>query len=110
MNWLYLLFVDMNIKQWAAVRGDRLLATLSWAPHGGRSEALIAAAGEGAEPEALVQLLIHARRTLSGHSRLSLEHPAAEMVEAFLAAGFTERRTLLWMRSEPATGRQFMRS
>lgn len=105
MNWFYLLFVDVNIKQWAAVRGDRLLATLSWAPHGGRSEALIAAAGEGAEPEALVQLLIHARRSLGGNSRLSLEHPAAEMVEAFLAAGFTERRTLLWMRAGPATVR-----
>lgn len=110
MNWLYLLFVDVNIKQWAAVRGDRLLATLSWAPHGGRSESLVAAAGEGSESEALVQLLIHARRSLGGNSRLSLEHPAAEMVEAFLAAGFSERRTLRWMRAEPATGRQVMRS
>lgn len=105
MNWFYLLFVDVNIKQWAAVRGDRLLATLSWAPHGGRSESLVAATGEGADPEALVQLLIHARRVLSGQYRLTLEHPAGEMVEAFLAAGFAERRTLLWMRAEPATDR-----
>lgn len=110
MNWLYLLFVDMNVKQWAAVRGDRLLATLSWAPYGGRSESLIAAAGEGSGPEALVQLLIHARRELSGHSTLSLEYPAGEMTEAFLAAGFAERRTLLWMRAEPATRRRFVRT
>ena len=116
MNWLYLLFVDMNIQQWAAVRGDKLLATLSWAPHGGRSESLFSAtpppaggenrqaeAGTTSAPEALTQLLIHARRALSNQSRLSLEYPGGEMREAFLAAGFTERRTLIWMRAEPAT-------
>lgn len=103
MNWLYLLFVDVNIRQWAAVRGDQLLATLSWVPRGGRAESLVAATGKGSEPEALTRLLIHARRALTGQSRLSLEYPAGEMTEAFLAAGFAERRTLLWMRAEPAT-------
>src|SRR5512138_1346010 len=57
-NWLYLLFVDFNIKQWAAVREDKLLATLSWIPQGGRSESLYAATpplgeGEAPQPEAL---------------------------------------------------------
>lgn len=103
MNWLYLLFVDMNIKQWAAVRGEQLLATLSWVPRGGRAESLVAATGKGSDPEALTSLLIHARGALTGQSRLSLEYPAGEMTEAFLAAGFSERRTLLWMRAEPAT-------
>ena len=55
MNWLYLLFVDMNVK-------------------------------------------------------LSLEYPAGKMTEAFLAAGFVERRTLLWMHAEPATRRRFVRT
>lgn len=103
VNWLYLFFVDVNIKHWAAVRGDTLLATLSWVPHGGRVEPLIAATGERSAAEALAQLLLHARRALSGQSRLSIEHPAGELTEAFLAAGFSERRTLLWMRAEPAT-------
>lgn len=110
MNWLYLLFVDVNIRQWAAVRGDQLLATLSWVPRGGRAESLVAATGKGSEPEALTRLLIHARRALTGQSRLSLEYPAGEMTEAFLAAGFAERRTLLWMRAEPATQRQVART
>ena len=121
MNWLYLLFVDINVKQWAAVRSDKLLATLSWAPTGGRSEALIAATppaaqasypknGEAPVPEALTQLLLHARRALSHYSRLSVEHPAGEMTEAFLASGFAERRTLLWMRADPATRRHFVRT
>lgn len=109
MNWLYLLFIDVNIKQWAAVRGDRLLATLSWAPRGGRSDSLFAATNAGVDEggetsaEALALLLVHARRALSNRSALSLEYPAGEMTEAFLAAGFAERRTLIWMRAQPAT-------
>jgi hypothetical protein len=116
MNWLYLLFVDVNIKQWAAVLNDNLLATVSWAPHGGRSESLIAAVsdaaniGETQTTEALTQLLLNARRALSNQSKLLLEYPAGEMTEAFRAAGFMERRTLLWMRADPATRRHFMRS
>ncbi len=112
MNWMYLLFVDMNIKQWAAVRGDNLLATLAWTQSTGRSESLFAAAGLAlsgaggkveAPSEALMRLLTHARRTLPSQSRLTLEYPAGEMVEAFTAAGFKEHRTLLWMRADGAT-------
>jgi len=116
MNWLYLLFVDVNIKQWAAVLNENLLATVSWAPHGGRSESLIAAVSDAANTdetqttEALTQLLLNARRALSNQSKLLLEFPAGEMTEAFRAAGFMERRTLLWMRADPATRRHFMRS
>ena len=98
-NRLYLLFVDFNSRQWAAVRGDKLLATLSWMPQGSRSEPLYAAADGEAEAEALTELLLHARRALSGHSSLSLDFPAGEMSEAIRAAGFQPRRTLLWMRA-----------
>ncbi|HXF85244.1 MAG TPA: GNAT family N-acetyltransferase [Anaerolineales bacterium] len=114
-NWLYLLFMDIDLHQWAAVRGDQLLATLSWVPHGGRSETLYAATGIGSAPnrraneektetdvelsaEALTRLLLHARQYVGDPASLSLEYPTGEMTEAFLAAGFRERRTLLWMR------------
>ena len=103
MNWLYLLFVDMNVRQWAAVRGDQLLATLAWTQPIGKSESLFAATGERSEPEALMHLLIHARRSLSNQHTLTMEYPAGEMTEAFTAAGFKEHRTLLWMRAEGAT-------
>jgi ribosomal protein S18 acetylase RimI-like enzyme len=111
INWLYLMVLDIQIKQWAAVRNDTLIATLAWMFQS-RSESLIAATpltDERTETttEALTQLLIHARRTLSGHSTLSLEYPGGEMTDAFTAAGFTERRTLLWMR---ATQRRSLRS
>jgi hypothetical protein len=99
----------MNIKQWAAVRGDKLLATVSWAPNSGRSDSLYAATGpasgeiDTATSEALTQLLLHVRHALPFQSKLMIEHPADEMRDAFIAAGFNERRTLLWMRATPAT-------
>ena len=102
-TWFYLLFIDFNIKQWAAFRNDELLATLAWMPQAGRSEALYAATkpsqGEAQDGEALTQLLLQARRTLANHSSLSLDYPAGEMTEAIQAAGFRIRRTLLWMRA-----------
>ena len=112
MNWFYLLFMDFNIKQWAAVRSENLLATLTWIPQGGRSESIYAATAtqppspyrdQGSKvessAEALTQLLIHARHALSNLSGLSLDYPAGEMTDAILAAGFKPRRTLIWMRA-----------
>jgi ribosomal protein S18 acetylase RimI-like enzyme len=99
MNWFYRMFVDFNVKQWAAVRNEELLATLTWMPQGGRAESLFAATSEAQNAEALTQLLIHARRSLTHYSSLSLDYPSNEMPEAIRAAGFRIRRTLLWMRA-----------
>ena len=88
-NWLYLLFVDFNIKQWAAVRNDKLLATVSWVPQASRSKSLYAAAGPGSVSEALTALLVNAQRTITFSQRLTLEYPADEMVEAIRAAGLS---------------------
>ena len=97
-NWVYLLFVDFNIRQWAAVRKDELLATLTWVPQGGRSESLYAATGTRSDPKALTALLIHVQRMIAYSTRLTMEYPAGEMTEAISAAGFNLQRTLLWMR------------
>ena len=107
-NSLYLFFIDFQIKQWAAVRGDQLLATLTWMPQGGRAEPLYAAmpglasGGSGNEAlygEALTRLLIYAQHAMAHYATLSLDFPAGEMTEAIRAAGFIPRRTLLWMRA-----------
>jgi len=108
LNWLYLALIDMSIKQWAAVQDDKLLATLAWTMASGRSDSLIAAtplphSDVETSTEALTQLLIHTRRALARRASLSLDYPGGEMRDAFTAADFTERRTLLWMRAEPAT-------
>ena len=98
-NWLYLLFVDMNVRQWAAVRKGQLHATLSWIPNR-RSESLFASAGERSDPEALTALLTQARREL-GHlyPNIGLEFPVSEFDNAIRAAGFKSLRTLIWMQA-----------
>ena len=98
-NWLYLMFLDMNIRQWAATRKDDLLATLSWIPTG-RGESLFAATGERSDPEALRALLTQARRDLSrSYPHISLEFPAGLFDDAIQAAGFKALRTLIWMQA-----------
>jgi hypothetical protein len=109
-NSLYLFFIDFQIKQWAAVRQDQLLGTLTWMPQGGRAEPLYAAVphlalsdansqDQALYAEALTRLLMHARHAMAHYAALSLDFPAGEMTEAIRAAGFVPRRTLLWMRA-----------
>ncbi len=98
-NWFYNLMMDLNIRQWAALRGSSLLATLSWIPSG-RGEGLFAAAGEGSDPEALTVLLIQARRELAhSYPYIVLDFPASSFDAAIEAAGFKTRRTLIWMQA-----------
>jgi ribosomal protein S18 acetylase RimI-like enzyme len=98
-NWLYLLFFDMNIRQWAAFRKDQLQAVLSWIPSG-RGESLFAATGERSDPDALTALLLRARRDLSPfYPNITLECPASDLDGAILAAGFKSLRTLIWMQA-----------
>jgi hypothetical protein len=94
------LFIDFNVRQWAAVRKDELLATLAWMPQGSRAESLFAATDSTSmSSDALTALLIHARRSITYPPSLTLDYPADEMTDAIRAAGFQPRRTLLWMRA-----------
>lgn len=96
--WLLNLFTDFDLEQWAAVRGGELLAALTCAPGGGRSGSLFAAVNSTSDSaQALTQILFYARRHLSHHSTLTMDFPAGEMTDAIAAAGFTPRRTLIWM-------------
>ncbi len=98
-TWLANLFMDFDLEQWAAVRGDELLATLTSVPYGGRSGSLFAATNTVSHSaEALTQILFYARHHLSRNSTLTMDFPAGEMTDAIAAAGFVPRRTLIWMR------------
>ncbi len=101
--WLYLFFVDMNLRQWAALEGDHLQAVLSWTS-GGRADPLWLAAAPDADPQAVTALLLRARADLSARRKLVLEHPVGPLDESIRAAGFDAARTLIWMRAEGATG------
>lgn len=105
-NWLYLLFVDINIRQWVAIGKDHssgslggMEAALAWIPYG-RGESLFAATGEGSNPAALMALLIQARRELAHtYSSITLEFPTGNFDNAIQAAGFKPLRTLIWMQA-----------
>ncbi|RIK25783.1 MAG: hypothetical protein DCC54_09230 [Anaerolineae bacterium] len=101
-NWLHLLFVDVNLRQWAATRNGSLEAVLAWISNGTRREPLWLALGADSAPEAATRLLVHARSELRGR-RFVLEHPAGPADESIRAAGFIPQRTLVWMRAEGAT-------
>jgi ribosomal protein S18 acetylase RimI-like enzyme len=98
-SWLYGLVMDVNIRQWAAVREGQLHAVVAWFPRG-REEALYAAVGDGSDPQALTALLLQARRDLSAlHPNIQMEFPHGEMDGAILSAGFRPLRTLIWMQA-----------
>lgn len=98
-NWLYRTFVEFNTRQWAAYREGRLLASVSWVPTVHTSNMLWVAAEPGGGEQGLTRALETARYDLSHYRRLTVEHPAGEMVEAIQAAGFEAYRTLIWMRA-----------
>ncbi len=111
--WLYFLFVDMNLRQWAALKDNpstlpsiteqALQAVLSWTS-GGRADPLWLAAAPDADPQAVTALLLHARTELSARRKLVLEHPVGPLDTSIRAAGFDPARTLIWMQAEGATG------
>ena len=100
--WLHRLFIDYDLRQWAARRARQPQAVLSWLPARGHSDALWAALAPDADPSALTALLLHARRQGRPRRALQLELPDGLYGEAIQAAGFEKLRTLVWMRASGA--------
>jgi ribosomal protein S18 acetylase RimI-like enzyme len=98
-SWIYRTFVEFNTRQWAALRGGKLAATVSWIPTMHTANMLWIGAEPDSDPQALTAALEAARYELSHYRRLSVEHPAGEMVQAIESAGFEAYRTLIWMRA-----------
>ncbi|MGE5249480.1 MAG: N-acetyltransferase family protein [Bacteroidota bacterium] len=104
LNWLYRLFIDLNVRQWSALSGPerQLEAVAAWIPAGSNSYGLWLATRPQPNPDAVTDLLIHARLRLARFD-VSFDHPAGEVPEAIRAAGFGELRTLIWMEYTRAT-------
>ncbi|MBM3150866.1 MAG: GNAT family N-acetyltransferase [Chloroflexi bacterium] len=100
---LYRLFMDYETRQWGAYNNGLFQAALVWQPASSRNDRLWLAAQPG-QSEALTAMLLHARRALAGSISLSLEFPAGESVETLASAGFTSRRTLIWMQLDASKG------
>jgi len=102
LRWISTWLLDFGIQQWQVNRDGKVQAVLAYLP-GSAETVLFPAIGSGSDPDALTQLLLHARQRVPVRPRLSLEFPVARFDEAIAAAGFEVQRTLVWMRARAAT-------
>jgi len=101
-NWLYRIFVEFDLKQWAVEKGNQLQGTLAWMPST-RGSLLWLACDPTADSESITMMLQQAQRDLEYRQGLKMEHPTGMQVEALQAAGFQVSRTLIWMLAKDAT-------
>lgn len=97
-NLLYRLFMQSEQRQWCATGDQDLLATATWVPTYRVPNSLWLAAAPDSGVAA-TRVLEIARQELSQYRKITIEHPAGELKEEIEAAGFSEFRTLLWMRA-----------
>lgn len=101
-SWLYRLFVEYDIRQWAVRENGNLQAVLAWIPTL-RNSSMWLACDSNASPSSISTLLRKAMRDLGKRQNLTLEHPAGLQEEALSTAGFKLVRTLIWMYVNSAT-------
>jgi ribosomal protein S18 acetylase RimI-like enzyme len=101
-GWLYRVFVDFDLQQWAVQKNGRLEGVLAWIPTT-RHSSLWLACDQNADSESITLLLRKAHQDLNYRKNWSLEHPAGLQEQAIQAAGFTVFRTLIWMHIKVAT-------
>ncbi len=98
-HWLYRLFVEYDLRQWTIQKDGERQAALFWMRTYTRRAPIWLAASPQADSESLTNLLLYARLKLAAPRRIiTLDYPADQFTSAFENAGFTFRRTLLWMR------------
>jgi len=88
---------DLNVRQWSARQGKRLLGVLAW--HASRSHAdyLWLAANQEDEDAAARLLLGSLYKNIHYNRPLSLDYPAGRATQAIQDAGFKVHQTLIWM-------------
>lgn len=95
-NWLYRLFVEFDLRQWAVQKEGHLQGTLAWIP-AARGNLLWLACDPDADAESIAMLLRQAHRDLGFRKNIKLDHPAGLQEKAIQAGGFEIARTLIWM-------------
>jgi ribosomal protein S18 acetylase RimI-like enzyme len=97
MGFLYRTFNDVNLRQWSAWQGEKLLGVLVWNATHSYADSLWLAADAENEDEAATALFRYARQQLSPKRPLSLDYPALHAQQAIKEAGFRIHQTLIWM-------------
>ena len=101
-NWLYRIFVEFDLRQWAVQKNGRLQGVLIWMP-ATRNPSLWLACPPDANTDAIAYLLHYAQKDLGFRQKVILEHPTGLQDLAIQEAGFSNSRTLIWMCSKGAT-------
>ncbi|MFH2104112.1 MAG: GNAT family N-acetyltransferase [Chloroflexota bacterium] len=96
---LYRFFLDTELKQWTIFRQADLLAGVTWQPGANYIDRLWLAAPENGDGQAVTELLLHARSQLIHRRTLGLDFPAGQVTDFIRQAGFSLRRTLIWMQA-----------
>ncbi|MBT3322455.1 MAG: GNAT family N-acetyltransferase [Anaerolineae bacterium] len=98
MSWLYRIFVEYDIKQWVVEKDGEPQAIIMWKGAYARRTPIWLATVPQADAKSLITLLLYARHQLASSKReLYIDYHAGKFVGAFEQAGFTPKRTLLWM-------------
>ena len=95
---IYRFFSDSETHHWVISGQDGLQAVVTWFADLRRYEQTWVAIPERPEPSGLTDLLLYLRRKLAGRKNLVLDFPGGKAAEAIRNAGFSEVRTLIWMR------------
>lgn len=86
-----------RMEHWSAWQGDRFLGAAAWEPGNVITDIIWLATNPLEEDLAAQVLLTHARRILSNRRPVTVNFPAGIAVNGFLAAGFRDHNTLIWM-------------
>ncbi len=96
-RWLYRLFTEYEVRQWAATQNGKFLAAVTLTSSIRAANMLWVATAPQGDEAGLRSVLEAARHDLAYYRKLVVEHPAGEMAEAIQSAGFRPTRTLIWM-------------
>lgn len=95
---LFNLLTDADLTHWSIFEGNNLLGLVTHqGNHDFRSDRLWLAFPSRPHPDAVTELLLHARKKLGFSRNLAIEYPVGPMDDSIHAAGFRVARTLLWM-------------
>jgi len=99
-NWLHRFFIDDDLRQWILEEDGKFQAVLVWKKRRSYRAPLWLASAPQTTDSTLSTLLLHARLHLAAQNKkLYVDYPAETHEAVFQQAGFTARRTLLWMRA-----------
>lgn len=97
MSFFYKALNNMDMRQWSARRGNRLLGVLAWQASMGYSDHLWLAVDPDGDETGVTPLLSYARKWCSTRRVLSLDYPSGKAIQSIISAGFKEHQTLVWM-------------